>query len=374
MKKLFTTGILVCIQATAHAADIGDGAGNVPASGWAVYTDIDFWRAYDAFPVSQFDRDWSGYSPRQGRNTFFQRDHAIIGVARNGWRIGWEFRQDAVLHADRATLDAVHLYRNRAHPDQPASFAVQADYAAMQSAGLRVGRAFAGPTLAGRPVRIDISGAVYTGQKYRAVGASGLVTYAPANTYGFDVAHHDANTQATFPFMDMDRGGIHAKGASLSIGAAVPLAARWTVQIQADDLLSHMRWKGLPVTDESIGSNVTSYDDNGYLNYRPLLSGRNRQVDRTVSIPRRTEATLAYDDGQWELAAQLTHYAGINIPTLSVAHHFAALTLRANVETRFDTVGIGLDSGFFHVLVQADRLNLGKSKAQRTYLYYALPF
>ena len=371
MKIFLTTCCLLCAQA-AHAVDISKAADKAPASGWAVFTDVDFWRAYDAFPISQFDRRWSDYTPRAGRNTFFQRDHAIVGVAHNGWRLGWEFRQDAVLHADRATLDAVYLYRNRAHPDQAASFAVQADYTAMQSAGLRIGRAFDGPTLAGRPVRVDVSGAVYTGQQYRTVGVSGTVTYASTNTYGFDVVHHDANTRATFPFLD--GGNTNAKGTSLSIGAAISLTSRWTTQLQADDLLSHMRWKRLPVTDEAIRSNVTSYDDNGYLNYRPLLSGRNQQVERAVSIPRHTVATLTYDDGQWGLEAQWTRYAGIHIPTFSVVHHFPALTLRGNVETRFDTLGIGLDSGFFHVLVQADRFNLAKSKAQRTYLYYALPF
>lgn len=371
MKTLWITCLLACTQA-AQAGAADSLTGTPPAAGWSAFADVDVWRAFDAFPTAQFDRDWSGYAPRAGRNTFFQRDHAIVGVMKDGWRLGWEFRQDAVLHADRATLDAVYLYRRRTHPDHAAAFGVQADYTAMQTTGLRIGRSFDGPALAGRRVRLDIGAAVYTGQKYRAVDASGSVAYAPTGTYGFDVAHHDANTQAALPFMEA--GAASAKGASLSLGAALPLTARWTVQVQADDLVSRMRWKRLPVTDETIRSDVTSYDSNGYVNYRPLLAGLNRQVEQDVSLPRRTTATLAYDDGTWGASAQCVHYAGIAIPTLTLARHFAALTLRAVAETRFDTFGIGIDSGAFHVLVQADRFNLGKSKAQRAYLYYALPF
>lgn len=371
MKTFWITCLLACTPA-AQAGAADDLTGNAPASGWSAFADVDFWRAYDAFPPAQFDGNWSGYAPRAGRNTFFLRDHAIVGVRKDGWRLGWEFRQDAVLHAERATLDAVYLYRRHTHPDNAASFDAQADYRAMQAMGLRIGRTFDGPVLAGRPVRLDIGGAVYTGQKYRGVDVSGSVTYAPTDTYGFDVVHHDANSQATFPFMQP--GAADAKGASLSVGAAIPLNARWTVQVQADDLVSRMRWKRLPVTDETIRSAVTSYDSNGYVNYRPLLAGRNRQVGQDVSLPRQTTATLAWDDGTWGASAQCVHYAGIDIPTLTLARHFAALTLRAVAETRFDTFGIGIDSGAFHVLVQADRLNLGKSKAQRAYLYYALPF
>ncbi|MBK4737871.1 hypothetical protein [Noviherbaspirillum pedocola] len=372
MRILFLSCLLASVTAAAQTTESGPVSTKVPASGWAAYADADCWRAYDAFPFSQLEGDWSkNYSPRNGRNTFFQRDHAAFGVAKDGWRLGWEFRQDAILQADRATLDAVRLYRERQRPTGPVTVPLQADYTALQAQGIRVGREFMGPTIAGRPSRIDISGAFYTGQKYREVNVSGSVSYSQADTYSFNASHHDADTGATFPFMN---GDTNAKGASLSIGATLPLTQRLTLQVQADDIYSGLRWTKLPVTDETANSNVTSYDSNGYVNYRPLLSGKNQQVDRDISFPRYTAATLSYDLDKWGMSAQVARYADVYIPTFSVSRRFGATTVKLNAETRFNAIGIGVDSGYFHFLAQTDTLNLSKSKSQRISLSFALPF
>jgi hypothetical protein len=367
MRSILLTGVLACGAACAQPTP----APGADGAGWTIDTDISAWQASDAVPVSQIEGDWRGYSPRNGRNTFLMRNRATLGVEKNRWRLAVELRQDAWLSTDRATLDAVYLYQHRQKPTPPASYALQGHYFSWQAQGLRIGRTLDGPTLAGRRATIALSAAVYGKQRLRERSVSGTLAYPQAETYEFAATHADAHSRMTYPFMG---AAPSAAGASLSLALALPLAEAWTLRVQADDVASRLRWKNMPLNTESLSSNVTSYDANGYVNYRPLLSGRKRQVDQTFTIPRYSVAALDYRNGNWGAALQVARYAGATIPTLSLSHRFGWLTLRANVETRFDSAGLGLDAGNFHVLLQSDSADLDAAKARALHLNYHLSF
>jgi hypothetical protein len=365
MRSILLTGALACGAACAHTTGAPAAAGD--GAGWTVYSDISAWQASDAVPLSQVEDAWTGYSPRSGRNTFFMRNRVAAGVEKNRWRLGLEMRQDAYFTSDRETLDALYLYQQRQKPAPPVSYALQAQYFSWRAQGLRVGRTLDGPRIAGRATTIELSGAVYGKQRLRERSVTGTLTYPQTGTYGFDASHADANSRMTYPFMG---AAPSASGASLSVAATVPLADAWTLRAQADDIASRLRWKNLPVNTESLSSNVTSYDEDGYVTYRPLLSGRKRQVDRSFAIPRYTAAALDYRYENWGATVHVARYAGETIPTLSLSHRFGWLTVRGNVETRFDTAGIGLEAGNFRFLLQSDSVNLGEAKAGSLQLHY----
>jgi hypothetical protein len=88
-------------------------------------------------------------------------------------------------HHDRETLDAYHLYQGKQKPAPQASFALQAQYFSWRAQGLRIGRTFDGPRIAGRPSTIELSGAVYGKQRLRERSVSGTLNYMQTDTYGF---------------------------------------------------------------------------------------------------------------------------------------------------------------------------------------------
>lgn len=364
MRSIFLTGALACGAACADTTA-------PPAAGWTVYSELSVWQASDAVPISQLEDEWSAYSPRNGRNTFLMRNKAAAGVEKNGWRLGLELRQDAYLDTDRATLDAVYMYQQKQKPAPGASFALQGRYFSWRAQGLRLGHRFAGPRIAGRPSHVELSGAVYGQQRLRERSVHGTLTYPRADTYGFSATHTDTDSRMTYPFMGE---APSAAGAGLSLAAAVPLGADWTLHLQADDFASKLRWKRLPVNTESLRSDVASYDENGYVNYQPMLSGRKRQVERSFRIPRYTAAALGYRYQNWDLGVRVVRYADETIPTLSLARRFGWLTLHGNVETRFDSAGIGLEAGDFRFQLQSDKLNLDKATTRSLQLHYRLIF
>ena len=363
MRSILLTGALACAAACAHAAPAADG--------WTIYSDISIWQASDAVPIDQIDDEWSAYSPRAGRNTALMRNRVAAGVGKNRWRLGLELRQDAYLVTDRDTLDAFYMYQQKSTPVPPASFALQGRYFAWQAQGLRIGHTFEGPRIGGRTSSIELSGAVYGKQRLRERSVQGTLAYPQAETYGFSANHTDADSRMTYPFMDKTPS---ASGAGLSLAATVPLADAWTLRVQADDLASRLRWKNLPVNTESLSSNVTSYDENGYVNYRPMLRGRKQQLDRHVRIPRYTAAALDYRDQDWGAGVHVARYAGETVPTLSLSRRFGWLAVHGQVETRFDSAGIGLEAGNFRFLLQSDSFKLDQAKARSLQLHYHLMF
>src|SRR5476651_1838588 len=75
---------------------------HAPDAAWRVYAKAQAWAAYDAIPVQQLTGDWSsGYTPRNGRNMFLQRDRAEAGAEKDGWRIGAEYRLEVTLQANQ---------------------------------------------------------------------------------------------------------------------------------------------------------------------------------------------------------------------------------------------------------------------------------
>lgn len=365
MRTILLTGALACGSACAQTA--GAAAGD----GWTLYSDAAAWLANDAVPVRELAHTWTAYTPRAGRNTALVRASAAAGVEKHGWRIGLELRQDAYLTTDRETLDAYRMVQQGGKLAPPASLRLQGHYFSWRGQGLRLGHTFGGPVIAGRAATIGLSAAVYGKQRLRDRSAGGTLSYLRTGTYDVVASHVDADSRMRYRFMGE---APRAQGVALSLAASVPLAAAWTLRVQADDLASRLRWKSLPVNTESLDSEVKSYDEQGYVSYRPLLSGSKRQLDRSFRIPRYTAAALDYRYQDWGASVQMARYAGETIPTLSLSRRFGGLTLRGNVETRFNSAGVGLEAGNFRFLLQSDTFRLNRAKAGSVQLHYQLVF
>lgn len=372
MRFKILAGLFCCTSLAPAAAAQTPASASGFFSGWTPYVEIDMWRATDAIYISEFESDWSrGYSPRSGRNVALMRNRAAAGVESGSWRIGYEARQEATLRTDRETLEIVRLYKQRQDPEGLQTFNANVRYKNWFAHGIRVGHHIDGPRIAGRPVRALVSAAWYADGRYRQNDVKGSVTHLGGGEYGFDATELDIDSQARLPFLD---GTPDVSGLSISLAAEIPLSEAFTLNVKVDDLWSRMRWRNLPVTRQTINSDVKDTDANGYVNYRPLLSGRNALVDSSLDIPRYASAELTYDRGAWRYGAQVQHFAGINIPTFSATRRFGWGTVTARVETRFHSIGLGYALGDFRVLLQTDAIDQDKAKAQAIQLSWSRAF
>jgi len=351
-RRCLLAGALWVVSATVAAQ-----AADEPA--WHPYAQARAWAAYDAIAIADLDGDWAGgVQPRGGRNVMLQRHRAEAGVERGAWRIGWEYRQEATLITDRQTLGFVRRYKQRIKPLETNSYALAARLERWSAQGLRLGRWFGDAD--GLLPRVRISGAVYTRASLRDTALDGSVLYRPVDQYEVDLRRSEADTSARYPFMREQPGGA---GVSMALALAWRLAPALTANIDIDDLWSVMRYTGLPFKEERLDTKVSALDADGYINYRPLLSGVNRQATVNRKLGRSGNAGLTYDSGALLLGANVERLAGVTIPSLSLGRRFGWGVLSTRVESRFRTVGIGIDTDHLNVALQTDTLRLHKAKA-----------
>ncbi len=363
MRHLLLISFLASANAVAQQS-IADNAGTLhpPDKAWQAYAQVQLWAVYDAIPVHEFDGDWSvGYAPRAGRNLFLQRNRAEFGVEKDGWRVGIEYRLEGSLDANRDTLEFYRLYQQRLRPDSARDFNLNAQFRAWSAAGLRVARTFSLDAAGDNSPLLMVSGALYANPRNRDIDVAGKVSYAPIDVYGFNAQYQESDTRYQYPFMQ--NLPQTSSGASVSLALQWPLTQRLTANLALNDIWSRMRWSNLPAVRKSINSDVTSYDQDGYVNYQPLLSGQNSQIDKTGTIGASGAVSLSYQLGLWTMKIGLDRIEATTIPAVAVAYRSSWGTFTTSYETRFNTLGVGYDHGPLRLHLRANRWPLNEASA-----------
>lgn len=363
MRRLLLISLLVSANALAQQS-VADNVGalHTPDKAWQTYARLQLWAVYDAIPVREFDSDWSvGYAPRDGRNLFLQRNRAEFGVEKDGWRVGVEYRLEGSLDASRDTLEFYRFYKQRLRPDGARDFNLNPQFRSWSAAGLRVARTFALGAAAGNGPLLMVSGALYANPRNRDIDVTGKVNYTPTDVYGFNAQYQESDTRYRYPFMP-DQSQT-SSGASVSLALQWPLSERLTANLALNDIWSRMRWSNLPAVRKNINSAVTSYDQDGYVNYQPLLSGQNSQIDKTGAIGASGAVSLSYQLELWTMKIGLDRIEATTIPAVSVAYRSPWGVFSTSYETRFNTLGVGYDHGPFSLHLRANRWPLNEASA-----------
>ncbi len=332
------------------------------STAWQAYADISAWAAYDAIPVEEFGGKWGeGYAPRSGRNVFLQRNRVSLGVEKEGWRIGVEYRQEGSLDASRDTVDFYHLYQQRQLPDTARSFDLDARFHLWSASGLRVSRTFTLDQTALAGLQVRVSGALYGSLRNRDTKLGGSTSYQGSGAYGFDAQSLDSDTRYRYPFMP--EAAQASSGGSVSVALQLPLDARWTANVAIDDLWSRLRWSNLPTVQKNINSEVATTDQNGYVNYQPLLTGQNSLISKTGTIGATRSASLTYRQDQWSAKLGVDRIAATTIPSVALTYQSALGAFMAGYESRFNTVGLGYGIGPFHVQLRTNKWSVSQASS-----------
>lgn len=364
MRQLILISFLVSANAVAQQSVATDkGALHQPDKAWQAYAETQLWAAYDAIPVSEFDGDWSvGYSPRNGRNLFLQRNRAEFGVEKDGWRIGLEYRQEGTLESNRDTLEFYRLYQQHLRPDRAREFTLNPQFRSWSAAGLRVSRTFAVDAASVNGPLLMVSGALYANPRNRDIDLNGKVSYQPTDVYGFNAQYRESDTRYTYPFMKNQ--SQTSSGASVSLALQWPLSEHLKANLALNDIWSRMRWSNLPAFEMPINSDVISYDKDGNIVIkRPDYYGQNSQINKTGTIGASGALSLTYQLDQWTMKAGMDRIAGTTIPAVALTYQTSWGAFTTSYETRFNTLGVGYDYGPFRLHLRSNRWPLDEASA-----------
>ena len=335
---------------------------HAPGPEWQAYGKAQAWAAYDPIPVKDFSGDWGRhYTPRDGRNVLLQRDRVELGVEKDGWRVGLEYRVEMSLDANEDTVEAYHLYLQRQDPAVARHFVADARLKAWAAGGVRVGRTFALNGFGDVSPLLMLSGAMYGNVRNRDGAASGTVDYTPGNGYRFDGNYFGSNSRYRYPFMP--DAHQQSSGATLSAALQWPLSRQLTANLAVNDLWSRLRWSNLPAIDKVIHSDVRTVDADGYINYQPQIYGQSSLIERRGTIGASTAVNLTYVLDAWSLRAGVEHIYGTDIPQVAASYRSRYGTFSTSYDTRFNMLGFGYERGILRAQIRGNRLPLTDSSA-----------
>ena len=358
--------------------------------GWRLRAAAAAFDAADAVAVRDFSGSWDGYSPRAGRNAAIEMLQAEVSASRRHWEVALVARSEIVIDGSRGAWDAVRADKQRQAP--PAGSRLDADAAGrgIGWVGLRGARSWSfgsppdgaqrGPDSAlpstGR-WRLSLAATLLSVRRVQTLAASGRVDF-DGSRYAFDAAGTRRDSYREFAGYGTPR--------TLGIGIGADLGLAWQptagsfVNLSVVDALSALRIDGVATQDAAVSSSTATTGADGYVDYRPLLSGRYSAQTLRTSLPRKFSLNggLAFDPpwgGRSALAGlRIEQLSGLTLPAAwAVLPLDGGVSLQLDAETRFRSLGVGLAGRYGGVFLRTRTLPVGSSRTLGWQLALNLP-
>ena len=351
MQRIFSAFIVffLCIN-TSTANESSD-------SDYQFYFDSHMFGYSETAPIKQIVDDMEGPYFDGGKNSF---THNIweLGVKKEGWKTAYIIRYDYALEYSPDTAEIIYGDKNNVSLEKNRIYDVDLSLIHSRSTGFKFGyewqvkpNFFIGMDLSyletQRFLKGDITGQFsaseddYTGQidldyVYREDKLLGRKVKVPTGRgYALDVAWRWQSANALWRFS----GG-------------------WT------DLLSKIRIKKAPFTSATASTDRISFDDQGKINVKPVLSGLEGYRKEILRLPKQAKLEAFYQyQPKVALGVALYRYGDLNFPSTKFEYSLSKnQTLNAGFDYKSDALTLGFSSSFFKMSLTSDRLSLARAR------------
>ena len=318
----------------------------------------------DPLPMAQYKKDWQGeYRPRDGDNSGLLSARAELAVQAGGWELAGLRRREIAIRMNRDTTDLMRLYKSKTDAAVDTHFAVDAEYRAVDLSGWRIGRAWRWRSGDAASLAAGIAWSELTASHTRDGNIAGSFDALGAGSYRHRIAYDDAWDRKTYPFQTP--GTPSARGTALDVALAWEEDGGARYSLVGNDLFGRLHWHDLPGTQASSASSGTTVTDaDGYINYRPALSGRNARRNVLQRLPERWALGAALPWREFTLYGSLARQQGERFALLGAAWNYSALgRLQADYDLRFGTLGISWSWRQLHVGLRSSARSLETAHA-----------
>lgn len=259
---------------------------------WAVSVQSD--HHLDPLPLRYLGSDdaWEHLSIRPGRQMGYLFDEVRLSrtdAARRTWSL--LARQRAVAVASEGALDLARQAESSSGLEGDRRWRVDLDYLGFSGVGLEAGQHFN----LGGGWQADVAVQGLSLQRLTERRLHGQAAYrASDETYSAGLQSHEADNRMTFPFQQSMAG----HGSALLLQGGVRWRSGggegpWQADLRWRDA-GWLRWRGLPQQDAALSTDLQTVDADGFVVYRPLVEGRNRQPTYRRTLAPITDADIAW--------------------------------------------------------------------------------
>ena len=326
----------------------------------------------DMVLVSHFSDDrWpANYRARSGTNLAVANMRVTLGERRGDWSVGYFYRQDWQLKANRDTVDAHYLDQAGQLVSQARGFDLDYSLRGFAADGLRLGLSKAFAAAGGGEWTWGVAASLLHGYDVRVETARGnlLTTLGSATLVGnrqlFNTRLHAVPPSNSFnAFTPAENQDVSAGwGYALDFGLAWQLQNGARLDFAVNDLLGRIKWNRVPLIEQTINGDLAG----GSLVPRMTasISGGNRYQSLNLNLKPKLRIEGGYPLGNTTLTAGAEAVDGQWFPQLAASYRVGSRwRLGLGYETRFGSVQISLRHPNYFLALSSQNLKLNESRA-----------
>ena len=296
MIRLAALLLMAAVTAHAHAG--------VERPRHALYVEARGWAFAEPVPIDAFCDDFR--APLQKGSDAYAWLNVETGVRSGAWRVGLVAQRQYVVEASRDTAVLHHLSQNDLVSPPGQRYDAQLDVNFYSAQGLRLGRSMSRLQLGELSVWLHPSIVLWRGDDFEDGSLEGIGNSNDAGELSYRATLRHAYSEDKLFSRRVRKP--QGRGASLDLEADVAIGERWSLQMEASNLLGRMWWRNAPYTTGALDSDTRQVDGNGQVRFDPTLRGFEGNASHRQRLPLFAQTTLTRHFGanQAELGVTLT--------------------------------------------------------------------
>ena len=259
----------------------------------------------DALPLGAMGQgDARELAPRPGRNLAYVDDELRLSRRQGHWQWSLLARSSATLVASADALNLAARVASAGLPDADRRWQTDVRLRGFSGAGIELARTHRWASAAANlPAKADSdpgtagasgwtlrwSAQILSLARWRDRRITGPVAFDAASaTYAFDLQSAETDNRLQFPFQQP----AAARGTGLLLaGELAWQGGPWSASVGLRDL-GRLRWPGIAQQQATLATATQAVDADGFVVYRPLINGSNRQDGLSAAAPWRVKLLL----------------------------------------------------------------------------------
>lgn len=329
---------------------------NLKQEQFTVSTQADLFLANDAFSLRDlFDELDGELISKEGENKGLGILRFDIGVSDPIWGyIGYTYREEISLRASQNTVELIYNATNDLDLENAKVYDLDLKINAFEVHGILFAKSLGLYKKNTLNFNIGVGIELLYGKKMQDGYIKGSAQAVSKKDYNFNATSDYRYTHNYLYDLDVDNS--KAYGYTTHISASLEYETV-SLLVVVNDLFGKLHWKNLPSSTINLSSNNKSYDSNGYVNYRPLISGRELTSNYVQTIMRKYSLEGTYNFKDSLVSIGLEHIYGLDIPYITykkmLTNH---LNLNLNYETRFGSFATKINYKNYTFGIRSDDL------------------
>ena len=307
-----------------------------------LHVDTQLFLANDPFSLEALFDDFEGkYAYKKNQNYAIGDIRVDVGTYINSLGyIGYTYRKEAIIEISSDTAKLIHQVSNDQNLNSGETYDLFIKIEGFEVQGLTWANTFPLYQKYGWDIQVGFGAELLYGTEGQDGYALGNATANGESDYDFALYSNYSYTDNYLYDYDVPKTTAFGYTTHVALQASYK---DFTLLALINDAWGKLYWKNLPYSEVLMSSRNKSYDENGYVEYAPLISGIERNKDFTQTLMRKWRVEAQYKFGKAKLHIGNDRIYGVNIPYVRYDYtHNSELILHCAYETTFNMFGAGV--------------------------------